>query len=58
VLIASAVAHREFDLQRAAAAGLSTLFVLTEISHFIQTALLSQMLPSWVLARVPLNRTA
>jgi uncharacterized membrane protein len=50
----SAVTHRDYDLQRAAAVGLALLFVFTSIGHFNQTEPMSQMLPSWVPARVPL----
>lgn len=48
----SAVSSYDFDLRRAAAFGLSLLFVFTGIGHFIQTGLMAQMLPPWVPARM------
>lgn len=44
----SVVLHREFDLQRAAAIGLTVLFVFTGIGHFVKTASMVAMLPPWV----------
>ena len=47
--VLSAVSRRDFDLRRAAAFGLSLLFLFTGVGHFIQTEPMAQMLPAWVL---------
>jgi uncharacterized membrane protein len=44
--------HRDFDARRAASIGLTLLFIFTGVGHFIETEPMSQMLPSWVPARV------
>ncbi len=44
----SAALHHEFDLQRAAALGLTILFVFTGMGHFIMTEPMAAMLPPWV----------
>ena len=46
--------NREFDARRAASLGLTLLFIFTGVGHFIETELMSQMLPPWVPARIPL----
>lgn len=46
--------HRDFDPRRAASIGLTLLFIFTGVGHFIETGPMSQMLPPWVPARVPL----
>jgi uncharacterized membrane protein len=50
----SMVAHRDFDARKTAAIGLTLLFIFTGVGHFIETGPMSQMLPPWVPARVPL----
>jgi uncharacterized membrane protein len=46
--------HRDYDLQGAAAIGLTLLFMFTGMGHFVQTEPMSQMLPPWVPMRVPI----
>jgi len=48
------VAGRRVDGRAAAAVGLGVVFVFAGIGHFVQTAPMVQMLPSWVPARLPL----
>ncbi|MGH7428525.1 MAG: DoxX family protein [Candidatus Methylomirabilaceae bacterium] len=50
--IVSAVTSRYVDVRRAAATGLSLLFIFTGIGHFIESEPMSQMLPPWVPERV------
>jgi len=52
VRILSVVTRRDCDARRAAAIGLSVLFIFTGIGHFIETEPMAQMLPSWVPERV------
>ena len=54
VRLLSVAAQRDFDLRRAASIGLTLLFLFTGVGHFIETGPMSQMLPPWVPARVPL----
>jgi uncharacterized membrane protein len=48
----SVLTPRQYNLRGAAAIGLALLFIFTGIGHFTQTEPMSQMLPSWVPARV------
>ena len=48
----SVLTQRQYNLRGAAAIGLALLFIFTGIGHFTQTEPMSQMLPSWVPARV------
>jgi uncharacterized membrane protein len=50
----SMATHRDFDARRAASIGLTLLFIFTGVGHFIETGPMSQMLPPWVPARVPI----
>ena len=50
----STAMHRDFDARRAASIGLTLLFIFTGVGHFIETESMSQMLPPWVPARVPI----
>ena len=50
----SVAAQRDFDPRRAASVGLTLLFLFTGAGHFIETGPMSQMLPPWIPARVPL----
>jgi uncharacterized membrane protein len=50
----SAVTGRDCDTRSVAAAGLAALFIFTGIGHFVQTEIMSQMLPPWVPGRVAL----
>ena len=43
--------RQQQDVPRVAAAGLGLLFLFTASGHFIQTAPMAQMLPSWVPGR-------
>ena len=52
VRLVSVVRHRDYDAQRAAAIGLTLLFVFTSIGHFIDTESMAQMLPPWIPERV------
>jgi uncharacterized membrane protein len=52
VRIAAVVAQRLFNARGAAAIGLGFLFTFTGIGHFVQTAGMVEMLPSWVPARM------
>ena len=50
----SRATQRHFDDRRAASIGLTFLFIFTGLGHFLETGPMSQMLPPWVPARVPL----
>jgi uncharacterized membrane protein len=52
--VGSAVTDRKFDHFRAAALGLTLLFIFTGVGHFIQTEPMAQMLPAWVPGRRPI----
>src|SRR5687768_1524131 len=54
IRVLSRAMNRDFDARRAASLGLTLLFIFTGVGHFIETELMSQMLPSWVPARIPL----
>ena len=48
----SLITGRRTDLRQAAAIGVALMFVLTGTGHFVQTEVMSQMLPPWVPERV------
>jgi uncharacterized membrane protein len=50
----AAIMQRDWDARSAAAIGLGILFVFTGTGHFVQTGAMSEMLPAWIPARVPL----
>jgi uncharacterized membrane protein len=54
IRLLSVATQRDFDLRQAASVGLTLLFLFTGAGHFIETGPMSQMLPPWIPARVPL----
>jgi uncharacterized membrane protein len=52
VRLLSLVTQRDYSARRAAAIGLTVLFVFTGLGHFIDTASMAQMLPPWIPERV------